>query len=226
MWRDRWAGAQARAVASWQRHCAREPWNEVLAAHLVCTARDRRPFLHLASSMAVRHGNVHCQADRVSQVFANRGVNGIDGTLGSFIGENLALGGGGVLLIGDLAFLHDLPALAVVLDASAPQRDRARQRGAIVILNNGGGGIFDFLSVSQVPGWQTYVRTPQPYDLSGIAQAFGCPFVRVTDAAGLTAALERAAREDALWLIEAMVGATCVEAHRALLRAMADAGGA
>jgi len=226
MWRERWHGAQERAVTAQRRYLAQAPWSEVLAAHLVCSARDQRPFLHLASSMAVRHGNLHCQANRVSQVFANRGVNGIDGTLGSFIGENLALGGGGVLLIGDLAFLHDLPALAAALDASSPQRERSRQRGAIVVLNNGGGGIFDFLSVSQVPGWQTYVRTPQPYDLSGIAQAFGCPFVRVTDGPSLSAALERAAGEDALWLIEAMVGDGCVEAHRGLLRAMAEAGSA
>jgi len=225
MWRERWTGAQQRAVTALTRQLAQAPWGEVLAAHLVCTARDQRRFLHLASSMAVRHGNLHCQADRVSQIFANRGVNGIDGTLGSFIGENLALGGGGVLLIGDLAFLHDLPALAVALDAGTPQRARACQRGAIVILNNGGGGIFDFLNVAQVPGWQTYVRTPQPYDLAGIAQAFGCPFVRVNDGPSLSAALERAGREQSLWLIEAMVGDGCVAAHRGLLRAMAEAGG-
>ena len=225
MWAERWAGAQQRALEAMRSHLSHEPWGEVLAAHLVCTARQPRRFLHLASSMAVRHGNLHCQAD-ATPVYANRGVNGIDGTLGTFIGENLAQGGGGVLLVGDLAFLHDLPALAAALDSSSAHRDRSRQRGAIVVLNNGGGGIFDFLSVAQVPGWQTYVRTPQPYDLSGIAQAFGCPFARVADGPALSAAVERAGLGQELWLIEAMVGASCVEAHRALLRTMAEAGAA
>jgi 2-succinyl-5-enolpyruvyl-6-hydroxy-3-cyclohexene-1-carboxylate synthase len=222
-WRERWLAAEDLAVARLRAHLQPEPWGEVLAAHVSCTAEGFR-FLHLASSMAVRHGNLHCRAEQSRPVHANRGLNGIDGTIASFLGENLGLGGGGLLLCGDLAFLHDSSSLALV--ASAPERLRARLHGAIVVINNGGGGIFDFLAVAQVPDWQDLVRTPQRQDISAAAAQFHCPYQRVSDAPGLRSALATAARGPGMTIIECAVEAGCVDAHRALIAAMAQAAAA
>ncbi len=213
-WGARWRAAEAQARLQLERTIASEPWGETLAAHRAVN-HPGFALVHLASSMAVRYGNLHLLPAVTSRpVFSNRGVNGIDGTLGTFLGELEATRVPGLLLIGDLACLHDLPALAL---ASRPWR-----RGAIVVLNNQGGGIFDFLAVARMPRYEPLVRTSHGFDFAGAAQQFGLVYELVEHAAALGAALDRAAVGTALHLIECRVGAgDAVARHRGLLQAMA-----
>lgn len=213
-WSARWRAGETAARRQLAEAMADEPWGEVLAAHRAVN-HPGFTFVHLASSMAVRHGNLHLlPGTQPRPVFANRGVNGIDGTLGSFLGELEALRQPGLLLIGDLACLHDLPALAL-----APQPFR---RGAIVVLNNDGGGIFDFLAVAKMPNYERLVRTPHGLDFAGAAQQFGLVYTLVEDDAGLSAALARAAQDWAIHLIECRVApGAAVDRHRALISKLA-----
>jgi 2-succinyl-5-enolpyruvyl-6-hydroxy-3-cyclohexene-1-carboxylate synthase len=214
-WQRRWAAAEQGARQALVAAMTEEPWGEVLAAHLAVnhTGFD---LLHLASSMAVRHGNLHCLPDRRQRIItANRGLNGIDGTLGTFLGELGAHPGNGLLLIGDLALLHDLPALAAARPSGS--------RGAIVVLNNDGGGIFDFLSVVHLPAYRQLVRTPHGMDFAHAATQFGLDYHLVEDRAGLLAALDRAAGGDGVVLIECRVVGDAVTRHRALIARMAGA---
>jgi 2-succinyl-5-enolpyruvyl-6-hydroxy-3-cyclohexene-1-carboxylate synthase len=215
-WTARWRAAEAAARERLLGAMATEPWGEVLAAHRA-VSHAGFAFLHLASSMAVRHGNLHLlPAAEPRAVFSNRGVNGIDGTLGTFLGELEALRTPGLLLIGDLACLHDLPALALT-----PQPWR---RGAIVVLNNDGGGIFDFLAVARMPQYRELVRTPHGRDFAGIARQFGLAYSAVEDDAGLRQALDAAAQGWELHLIECRVtGGDAVASHRALIQHLAAA---
>jgi len=209
-WRDAESGARTRLIAA----MSSEPWGEVLAAHRAVN-HTGFAFVHLASSMSVRHGNLHLlPASERRPVFSNRGVNGIDGTLGTFLGELEAIRAPGLLLIGDLACLHDLPALALT-----PQPWR---RGAIVVLNNDGGGIFDFLPVAKMPQYRELVRTPHGHAFDGLARQFGLVYTAVDDDAGLCAALDAAAKGWELHLIECRVtGGDAVIRHRALIQALA-----
>jgi 2-succinyl-5-enolpyruvyl-6-hydroxy-3-cyclohexene-1-carboxylate synthase len=217
-WASRWRAAEEAARARWA--AADEPWGEVSAAQMCC--RDGRfRFRHLASSMAVRHGNVHIQpGPAAAEVFANRGVSGIDGTIGTFIGlawSGLAMPG--MLLCGDLAFLHDLPALATARMEGL--------RGAIVVLNNDGGGIFDYLPVAQVDGYRPWVRTPHGADLAAAAAQAGLSYRAVESRAALAAALDAAATGPGMVVIECRVaGGDAVGRHRALLQSMAGPEGA
>jgi 2-succinyl-5-enolpyruvyl-6-hydroxy-3-cyclohexene-1-carboxylate synthase len=212
-WRRQWALAEEGARAALVAQLAEEPWGEVLAAHLAVN-HPGFDLLHLASSMAVRHGNLHCLPDgRARPITANRGLNGIDGTLGTFLGELAASRGNGLLLTGDLALLHDLPALCAARPAGS--------RGAIVVLNNDGGGIFDFLSVVHLPAYRQLVRTPHGMDFAHAAAQFGLDYHAVGSRGELTAALDRAAAGDGLALIECRVVGDAVARHRALIARMA-----
>ncbi len=223
-WRERWLAAERAAAQELAQRMRTEPWGEVLAAHLACTHAGFS-VLHLASSMAIRHGNVHLHAQGPARrVHANRGLNGIDGTLGSFLGELIAERRAGLLLIGDLAFLHDLPALAQL--AQPGGKDGIPPGSAIVVLNNDGGGIFDFLPVAQVPGAERWVRTPQGHDLASACRQFGLPHRQALDRGSLEAALAAATDGPGLLVIECQVPGGCVERHRLLLQALAKAGDA
>ncbi len=210
-WLARWVGADAAARDVLAETTPHLGWSESLA---VRTAANHPGFgfVHLASSMAIRHGNLHLLPSP-RPVHANRGVNGIDGTLGTFLGECHAHRQPGVLLIGDLAFLHDLPALASAALATAG--------GAIVILDNGGGSIFDYLPVAQVPGFATWVRTSHSLDFTAAGSLFGLPCHNCQDLSQLHAALRSAAATTRLHLIICQLRAgDAVTQHRSLIKAI------
>ena len=72
-----------------------------------------------------------------ARFLCNRGANGIDGLVSSGIGAAAASGRPTTIVTGDLGLLHDLGGLAALGDVETPVR--------IVVIDNGGGGIFHFL---------------------------------------------------------------------------------
>jgi 2-succinyl-5-enolpyruvyl-6-hydroxy-3-cyclohexene-1-carboxylate synthase len=146
------------------------------------------------------------------RVLCNRGASGIDGTVSAAFGA--AAFGPTVLLVGDVALAHDIGGLL-----AAP---RLQLSLAIVLLNNGGGGIFDFLPVSGAAmalaadpavrasekgpdGTDVYTRhvaTPTGLDFARAAALYGLGHERPGDVAGFRAALERALAGERCTLIE------------------------
>jgi len=141
--------------------------------------------LVVASSMPVRDVETFFGVrDEPPRVLANRGANGIDGTLATALGVAAAAPGPVVLLTGDVAFLHDLGALLAVRRLGA--------RLTVVLLDNDGGGIFHFLAVSREgAAFEEHVATPHGMDFAAAAALFGCAFEDVADPAALRAGLDR-----------------------------------
>ena len=106
-----------------------------------------------ASSMPVRDVESFWPVrDAPPRVLAHRGANGIDGTLAAAFGA-AAAGARVVVHLGDVALAHDLGAL---LSAS-----RLKLALTVVLVDNAGGGIFDFLPVaSQTDAFEEHVATP------------------------------------------------------------------
>ncbi|MBC8039243.1 MAG: 2-succinyl-5-enolpyruvyl-6-hydroxy-3-cyclohexene-1-carboxylic-acid synthase [Opitutaceae bacterium] len=133
----------------------------------------------VANSMPVRDLEYFWPANaRGVQVFFSRGANGIDGTLSTALG--VAHGNAPtVLLTGDLALLHDTNGFL-----SVPQ---LRGSLTIVLVNNGGGGIFNHLPVAQFnPPFEKYWATPQSVDFAKLCAAYGVKHVVPKDIAHLS----------------------------------------
>ncbi len=97
--------------------------------------------LFVASSMPVRDIETFWPVrEDPPRVLCNRGANGIDGTVSSAFGAAAAGDGPVVLLIGDVALAHDIGGLLAAT--------RLGLKLTIVLLDNDGGGIFDFLPIS------------------------------------------------------------------------------
>ncbi len=198
-WLAFWKQAELRAQAARRAQVEAMPWGESQAAATVCAA-EGFGFFHIANSMSVRHANLHLVPNGEDQpIFANRGVNGIDGTLGTFLGELLATGRWGLLLVGDQTVVHDLPALALLSQVGSPVN------GTLCVMNNAGGSVFDMVACARFPNYRRFVRNAPNVSFAGVAATFGLHFEQVTDRAGLEAALQSAATRPGLGLLEVVV---------------------
>jgi 2-succinyl-5-enolpyruvyl-6-hydroxy-3-cyclohexene-1-carboxylate synthase len=116
------------------------------------------------------------------RIAANRGANGIDGVISSGLGAAVVWDGPVAVLAGDLAFLHDLTALAAA--------DRLGIPLDIVVVDNNGGGIFHFLPQAGHPDvFERHFGTPHDLDLAAAARGLGVEAVQVSDAAHIGNAL-------------------------------------
>ena len=89
----------------------------------------------LGNSLPIREWNLAADPPRPGTVFfANRGANGIDGIVSTFLGVS-ATCAESLLIVGDLSALYDLSAPWIL-----PQLPSGNRR--IVVINNGGGKIF------------------------------------------------------------------------------------
>jgi 2-succinyl-5-enolpyruvyl-6-hydroxy-3-cyclohexene-1-carboxylate synthase len=132
--------------------------SEAILPRLVLSELPPGNNLHLASSMPVRDFDMFSPATESDpSVYANRGVSGIDGTIATAAGITRATRRATTLVIGDLAFLHDLNSLALCRDLPAALR--------IIVINNNGGGIFHFLPVNGLTEvFEPYFGTPHGLD--------------------------------------------------------------
>jgi 2-succinyl-5-enolpyruvyl-6-hydroxy-3-cyclohexene-1-carboxylate synthase len=142
----------------------------------------------VASSMPIRDVETFFPARHAPpRVLSNRGANGIDGTVSTAFGVAAAARGPVVLLTGDVALAHDVGGL---LAATRPGL-----KLTVVLLDNDGGGIFDFLPVSGTEPHERYVEhvaTPHGLDFRHAAALYSCGFEDASDIDGFRAALERA----------------------------------
>ncbi|MGO1880910.1 MAG: 2-succinyl-5-enolpyruvyl-6-hydroxy-3-cyclohexene-1-carboxylic-acid synthase [Microbacterium gubbeenense] len=144
---------------------------------------DRLVF---GSSRLVRVADDVLPGKRVP-VHSNRGLAGIDGTIGAAIGAALSSPDTGVtrVLLGDLAFLHDAGSL--LMPDGEP-----RPRIQVIVGNDGGGTIFDGLEVAGVASESAMARvqlTPHTVDLSVLAAAYRWEYARATTRSELDTAL-------------------------------------
>jgi 2-succinyl-5-enolpyruvyl-6-hydroxy-3-cyclohexene-1-carboxylate synthase len=143
--------------------------------------------LVVASSMPIRDVETFFPArPDPPRVLSNRGANGIDGTVSTAFGVAAGSAGPVTLLTGDVALAHDIGGLLA-----------ARRLGlalTIVLLDNGGGGIFDFLPVAREGAdFERHVATPHGLDFAHAAALYGLAHVPVATPDELRAALLDAA---------------------------------
>ena len=140
-----------------------EPW---LARSLVAGVPDGVTLV-VSSSMPVRDVEWYGAPRQGLRVLANRGANGIDGVTSTAIGVALT-GAPTVVLVGDVAFVHDASALVALADRPVDL--------CVVVVDNRGGGIFEFLpQAAQLPRerFELLFGTPHGTDLEALAVAHG-----------------------------------------------------
>jgi 2-succinyl-5-enolpyruvyl-6-hydroxy-3-cyclohexene-1-carboxylate synthase len=184
-WAAAWTAADGRARAAIADTLGDELSEPRLAAELGARL-PAEAILVVGASMPVRDVETFFGVrDVPPRVLSNRGANGIDGTLATAYGVAAGSQDPVVALVGDVTFAHDLGSLITARRLAVPL--------TIVLVDNGGGGIFDFLPVSsQADAYEHHVATPTGLDAGHAAQLFGLHHLAVEDLAGLRAAVDHA----------------------------------
>jgi 2-succinyl-5-enolpyruvyl-6-hydroxy-3-cyclohexene-1-carboxylate synthase len=130
--------------------------------------------LFLGNSMPIREWNLFSQWLRpVPSVRANRGANGIDGQVSTWLGWSAEVSETWAI-VGDLTALYDLAAPFVLEQINTEGR-------VLAVINNGGGKIFERLPrlQSMSPRAVEWMTNPQTADLSGFATLWGMDHLRI-----------------------------------------------
>ena len=152
--------------------------------------------IYFANSMAIRLAAIYSQ----HHVFCNRGINGIEGSMSVAVGAAKALEQEGkegrvFCVIGDLSFFYDNNAL---WQQELPKNLR------ILLLNNGGGGIFRNLpGLDSSPASMKYVSASHSSSASGICLQNGVAYLRASDCDSLEESLRILSYSSSPTLLEA-----------------------
>jgi len=189
-WDERWRSAEAAAQRAIDATLADESvsgggLSEPALGRLLLSLVPSRAVVVAASSMPIRDLEWFTPVlPDPPRVVANRGANGIDGVCSTARG--VATGGSPTVgVVGDLAFLHDVSALVSPLGG-------APASCTLVVVDNAGGGIFNFLPQADVlegSRFEALFGTPQTASVTDVARGFGLAVAEATTEAALEAAL-------------------------------------
>lgn len=118
-----------------QVYAAKAPFSDFKVFEQIMSSIPKGSSLHLSNSSAIRYVQLFTM-DASVQVFCNRGTSGIDGSTSTAVGAAVANEKQTILITGDISFLYDSNAL---------WNEYIPKNFKIILINNGGGGIFRIL---------------------------------------------------------------------------------
>ena len=152
------------------------PWCDLKAFELIADQLPEHAALHLSNSSPVRYSQFFKLDDSI-EVFANRGVSGIDGCSSTAAGYAYASDVPTILITGDVAFFYD---------SNAYWNEHINKNLTIIVINNGGGGIFRMIegpdSTDQL---ERFFETHHQASVEGVAKTYGLSYAKANDAESL-----------------------------------------
>ena len=171
-WLDGWRRAEAEAVRLAREPELRPPEAGVVAA-LEAGLGAGAP-LFVGNSLPIRAVDAFARGREAPlAVHGNRGLSGIDGNVSTALGVGFAAGVRPTALLGDLTLYHDTNGLLATRAAPAD----------LIVLDNGGGGIFALLPQAGLPGFERLWLTPTGLDLARVAALYDLDYSPVDEPA-------------------------------------------
>jgi 2-succinyl-5-enolpyruvyl-6-hydroxy-3-cyclohexene-1-carboxylate synthase len=177
-WGEAWFEVESRGADLAAEPGLRPPEADIVTA--LESTLSPGALLFVGNSLPIRAVDLFARGhDEPLSIHGNRGLSGIDGNVSTALGLGYASGRRPVALLGDLTLYHDMNGLLATRDCPAD----------IVLLDNGGGGIFGLLPQSGQPAFERLWLTPTDLDPARIAALYGLDYQRLATGDGLAAAL-------------------------------------
>ena len=156
-------------------------FDEKAAIFKILKALPKQWNLQLSNGLTPRYALLAPGASAFHRCDCNRGVSGIDGSVSTALGASLPFSGTTVLITGDMSMQYDIAALSSAL---------LSPRLKIVVINNGGGGIFRKISATRsLIETEQYLTGDIRLPLKELAAGYGLEYFRADSPAALSQAL-------------------------------------
>ena len=164
-----------------QEYLSKIPFSDFKVFEKVIPALPTNSQLQISNSSAIRYAQL-IDIDPTVEVFCNRGTSGIDGSTSTAIGAAFASKKQTTFITGDIGFLYDSNAL---WNSYIPKDFK------IILINNGGGGIFRILpGHMETPVFNTFFETSHNLTAEHLAKMYDFRYITATDETGLSEKME------------------------------------
>ncbi|WP_426094479.1 2-succinyl-5-enolpyruvyl-6-hydroxy-3-cyclohexene-1-carboxylic-acid synthase [Flavobacterium sp. DSR2-3-3] len=156
------------------------PFSDFKVFEKVMQCLPKNSQLQISNSSAIRYAQL-IAVDPSIEVYCNRGTSGIDGSTSTAIGAAVANDKQTVFITGDIGFLYDSNAL---------WNNYIPKNFKIILINNGGGGIFRILpGHEETPVFNTFFETSHCFTAEHLAKMYGFEYSIANDETSLETSL-------------------------------------
>ncbi|WP_310991766.1 2-succinyl-5-enolpyruvyl-6-hydroxy-3-cyclohexene-1-carboxylic-acid synthase [Aequorivita marina] len=169
-YKKQWLSVKAHRLLRHKVYEEAIPYSDFMVFCEVFNQLPKNIQLQLSNSATIRYAQLF-NIDPSVQVFCNRGTSGIDGSTSTAVGAALASELPTVFLTGDVSFFYDSNAL---------WNNYIPKNFKIILVNNGGGGIFRILpgeKDSEV--FDTYFETKHELNAKHLSAMYGFNYVSI-----------------------------------------------
>ena len=164
-----------------QNYLDKIPFSDLKAFEIIMPSLPKNSMLQLSNSSPIRYAQLF-PIDSSISVFSNRGTSGIDGSTSTAIGAAVISKQQTVLITGDIGFLYDSNGL---------WNEYIPKNLKIILINNGGGGIFRILpGHEETKVYNTFFETAHCHTAEHLAKMYGFEYSIASDAESLKSALD------------------------------------
>lgn len=148
------------------------PFSDLSVFQLIWKALPNKLHLQISNSSPIRYAQLFTTPDGI-EVFCNRGTSGIDGSTSTAIGAAQAQSQPTLLITGDISFFYDSNAL---------WNNYIPKHFKIILINNGGGGIFRILPGHQEnETFHRFFETQHHLTASHLAKMYQLDYKQASD---------------------------------------------
>ena len=179
-YRESWLAILEKRRKKHAAYTSAVPFSDFLVYHHIFCSIPSQFQLQLSNSSTIRYAQLFDLTPSLT-VYCNRGTSGIDGSTSTALGAAVVSDKPVLLITGDLSFFYDSNAL---WNSYIPNSFR------IIVINNGGGGIFRILpGPKHSKKFGTYFETKHELNASHLCDMFGLKYMSAHDESSLDFAL-------------------------------------
>lgn len=166
-----WENLAKMAKKSHENYINNCNWGDLKAFSIIIP--QLKGNLHLSNGTPIRYQQLFDKNKHIISVNCNRGVSGIDGCTSTAIGHALISNDPTILITGDLSAQYDISALTI---------NKIPSNFKMIVMCNGGGGIFRFIkSTSDLPELEEYFVINNNLPLKELATGYNFSFYSATN---------------------------------------------
>lgn len=172
LWRDLYT----HALGIHDKYLEKIPWSDMKAFSTIISSIPAKWNVHFSNGTPIRYAQL-MDCTRLHRCECNRGVSGIDGCTSTAVGASVAYNNVTLIITGDMSCQYDIAALASKLISP---------RFKMIVISNGGGGIFRFIgSTSKLPELEKYFAVGVNLPLKELAHGYGFEYFMADSAQSL-----------------------------------------